>query len=89
MPIGYGDGFPRNLSNKANVKIKGILCPIVGRVCMDMIMVDVSDVDEVNEGDVAVVFDEELIVDDVKKSGTIVHEILCTILPRVKRVYVN
>jgi alanine racemase len=89
LPIGYGDGFPRNLSNKANVKIKGILCPIVGRVCMDMIMVDASDVDEVNEGDVAVVIDEELIVDDVKKSGTIIHEILCTILPRVKRVYVN
>ena len=89
LPIGYGDGFPRNLSNKANVKIKGILCPIVGRVCMDMIMVDASDVEEVNEGDVAVVFDEELIVDDVKKSGTIIHEILCGILPRVKRVYVN
>ena len=89
LPIGYGDGFPRNLSNKANVKIKGILCPIVGRVCMDMIMVDASDVDEVNEGDVAVVIDEELIVDDVKKSGTIIHEILCTILPRVKRVYIN
>ena len=89
VPVGYGDGFPRNLSNKANVKINGILCPIVGRVCMDMIMVDVSNVEEVNEGDVAVVFDEDLIVDDVKKSGTIIHEILCGILPRVKRVYVN
>lgn len=89
VPVGYGDGFPRNLSNKANVKINGNLCPIVGRVCMDMIMVDVSNVEEVNEGDVAVVFDEDLIVDDVKKSGTIIHEILCGILPRVKRVYVN
>ena len=89
VPVGYGDGFPRNLSNKANVKINGILCPIVGRVCMDMIMVDVSNVEEVNEGDVAVVFDEDLIEDDVKKSGTIIHEILCGILPRVKRVYVN
>ena len=89
VPVGYGDGFPRNLSNKANVKINGILCPIVGRVCMDMIMVDVSNVEEVNEGDVAVVFDEDLIEDDVKKSGMIIHEILCGILPRVKRVYVN
>ena len=88
LPVGDGDGFPRNLSNKANVKINGKLCPIVGRVCMDMIMVDVSEVEEVNEGDVAVVYDEDLVVDDVKKSGTIIHEILCAILPRVKRVYV-
>ena len=89
LPIGYGDGFPRNLSNKAYVKIKGILCPIVGKICMDMIMVDVSQIDDVNEGDVAVVYDEDLIIDDAKKSGTIIHEILCEILPRVERVFIN
>ena len=89
LPIGYGDGFPRNLSNKAYVKIKGILCPIIGRICMDMIMVDVSQIDDVNEGDIAVVYDEDLITDDAKKSGTIIHEILCEILPRVERVFIN
>ncbi len=93
LPIGYADGFPRILSNKANVKIHGKICPVIGRVCMDMIMADVTDIansgESVKAGDVAVIFDEELVTDDARKAGTIIHEILSEILPRVTRVYVE
>ena len=90
IPIGYADGFPRILSNKANIKIHDTKCPILGRVCMDMIMADVTDVKgEVKEGDTAVVFDEELVVEDAEKAGTIIHEILSQVLPRVTRIYIE
>ena len=65
------------------------MSPIVGKICMDMIMVDVSQIDDINEGEIVVIYDEDLIIDDAKKSGTIIHEILCKILPRVKRVFIN
>ena len=88
LPIGYADGFPRCLSNKAEIKIHNTLCPIVGRVCMDMLMADVTDVkEEVKAGDVAIIFDEELITEDAQKANTIIHEILSQFLPRVTRIY--
>ena len=90
LPIGYGDGFPRNLSNKTKIKIHNIFCPVVGSVCMDMQMADVTDVkDEVKIGDIAVIFDEELITEDAQKSNTIIHEILSQVLPRVTRIYID
>jgi alanine racemase len=90
IPIGYADGFPRCLSNKANIKIHDTKCPILGRVCMDMIMVDVTDVKgEVKAGDIAIIFDEELVVEDAQKAGTIVHEIISQVLPRVTRIYID
>ena len=90
VPIGYGDGFPRCLSNKAKIKIKNNLCPIIGCICMDMLMVDATEVkEEVKVGDIAIVLDEELITDDAKKANTIIHEILSQILPRVTRIYID
>lgn len=90
IPIGYADGFPRCLSNKANVKINNKLCPVLGRVCMDMMMVDVTSIkDEVKAGDIAIILDEELITENAQKANTIIHEILSQILPRVNRVYIN
>jgi len=89
LPIGYGDGYPRNLSNKVNVKINGIICPVIGRICMDMIMVDVSEINDIKVGDIGVVYDEELITEGAEKTGTIIHELLSEILPRVKRVFIN
>ena len=90
LPIGYADGFPRCLSNKAKIKIHNTLCPIIGRVCMDMLMADVSDVkEEVKAGDIAIVFDEELITQDAKQANTIIHEILSQFLPRVTRIYID
>ena len=90
IPIGYADGFPRCLSNKANVKIHNKLCPVLGRVCMDMMMVDVTPIkDEVKAGDIVTIFDEELIMESTKKANTIIHEILSQILSRVNRIYID
>ena len=88
IPIGYADGFPRCLSDKANIKIHDKKCPILGRVCMDMIMADVTDIKgEVKAGDTAVIFDEELLLEDAQKAGTIIHEIISQVLSRVTRIY--
>ena len=90
LPIGYADGFPRCLSNKAKIKIHNTLCPIVGRVCMDMIMADATEVkEEVKAGDIAIIFDEELIIENAQKANTIIHEILSQFLPRVTRIYID
>ena len=90
IPCGYADGFPRILSNKANIKIHNQLYPIVGRVCMDMIMVDVTDAKkEVKTGDIVIIFDEDLFIEAARKAGTIIHEMLTNILPRVTRIYIN
>lgn len=92
LPIGYGDGYPRLLSNKAEVLIRGVRAKIVGRVCMDQIMVDVSHIPNVRIGDTAILIGagknniiraEEL----AKLSHTISYEIACGIGSRVPRVY--
>ena len=89
VPIGYGDGYPRALSDRMVMKINGSLCPIVGRICMDMCMVDVTDHPDVKAGDVAVVYDGELLWQAADLSGTIVYELLCDVSPRVPRVYLE
>ena len=87
LPIGYADGLPRILSNKFSVKIHGSLCPVLGRICMDMTMADVTDLKDVRAGDTAVIFDGDLVPVAAKNSGTIIHEILCSPSPRVPRVF--
>lgn len=89
LPIGYADGLPRTLSNKFNVKIHDELCPNVGRVCMDMTMIDVTDVKGVKAGDVAVIWDKELMPVAARNAGTIIHELVCMPSQRVPRVYVE
>ena len=89
IPMGYGDGLPRQLSNRTHFLIHGRPCPIVGRVCMDMCMVDVTDLPEAAPGDVATVYDGELTLRAAKLTGTIVYELLCDVAPRVPRVYLN
>lgn len=89
VPIGYGDGLPRALSNRGHFLVHGVPCPIVGRVCMDMCMVDVTDLPEVRPGDVVTVYDETLTLQAAALTGTIVYELLCAVSPRVPRVYVN
>ena len=88
IPIGYADGFDRRLSNGAGeVIVGGKRCPVVGNVCMDACMIDVTDV-EADEGDRVIIFNEELTVSEIAdKLGTIPYEILTSISPRVKRVY--
>ena len=88
IPIGYADGFNRQLSNGiGEVLVGGKRCPVVGNVCMDACMIDVTDVDA-NEGDRVIIFNEELTVNEIaEKTGTIPYEILTSISPRVKRIY--
>ncbi len=89
LPIGYADGLPRLLSNNFQVKIHDVKCPVLGRICMDMTMADVTDVEGVKAGDIATVFDGELVPLAAKNSGTIIHEIVCDPSVRVPRVYIN
>jgi Alr-MurF fusion protein len=88
IPIGYADGMRRTLGNgKGHVLIKGKKAPIVGNVCMDMCMVDVTSIDT-NEGDEVIVFGNGLPIEDFAKNmETIPYEALTGISPRVKRVY--
>lgn len=91
ISIGYADGYPRALSNgKGYVLIHGKQAPIVGVVCMDMCMVNISDIPEAQEGDEVIVFGPQLPITQLAAwSGTISYEMMTGISQRVKRVYVN
>lgn len=91
---GYGDGLPRSLSNRGSLLVGGRRVPVAGRVCMDMCMVDVTDVPDVAEGDEVVIIgrqgEAEITVDEVADlCGTISYEILCGISARVPRLYLR
>lgn len=88
IPAGYADGIPRSLSNKGYVTIRGQKAPIVGRVCMDQLCVDVTEITEVCTGDEAIIFGEELSVNEVADiAQTINYEIICGISKRIPRIY--
>lgn len=92
VSIGYADGYSRALSCKGWVLIKGKKARITGKVCMDLIMVDVTDIEGVEVGDTVVVMgkmqQEEISAETIGElSGSINYEVICTFLPRVKRLY--
>ena len=92
LPIGYADGYNRLLSNRGTVLLEGQRAPVVGRVCMDLTMVDVTDIPAVRAGSEAVLIGAQnglrVTADDLASLvGTIPYEILCAIGPRVPRVY--
>lgn len=94
LPVGYADGYKRILGSKSDVLIRGKRAPVVGRVCMDHIMADVTDIGEVAVGDEAVLIgrrgDEEISANELAElAGTINYEIVTTIGTRVQRVYIN
>ncbi|MFH1478711.1 MAG: alanine racemase [Candidatus Omnitrophota bacterium] len=94
LPIGYGDGYSRHLSNKGEVLIRGKRSPIVGRVCMDMIMCDVGHIKGVKVGDEVVLIGRQgkdiIRAEDLAHlSRTISYEVVCNIGRRVPRVYKN
>lgn len=90
IPLGYADGFRRSLGlGNGQVYINGSLFPVIGKVCMDMTMIDVTGHD-IKEGDEVVIFGPEYAVEELaQKCGTIPYEILTGISPRVKRVYIK
>lgn len=94
IPIGYADGYPRALSNKGRVLIKGKSAPIIGRVCMDQMMVDVTDIDDVKQGDVVTIVgsdgNETITVEELSAmSGSFNYEFVCNVNKRVPRVYIR
>ena len=94
LPIGYADGYPRLLSGKGEVLVHGRRAPVIGRVCMDQMMVDVTQIPETKMGDTVTVFGYDqkafLPVDELAdKMGTINYEIVCLIGKRVPRIYLK
>jgi len=92
VPVGYGDGYPRSLSGKGYVLVRGIKVPILGRVCMDQFMIDVSQVKDIEEGDEVTLIgrdgDECITMEDLMEwSGMLNYELACIIGKRVPRVY--
>ena len=89
LPVGYGDGYPRILSNRAEVLIGGKRYPIVGNISMDMCMADVTGLN-VRAGDEVEIFGSNISIEEIAVlCNTIPYEILTSIPPRVKRIYVN
>ena len=93
LPIGYADGLQRCLSGKLTVQLRGRRVHQVGRICMDMCMVDVTDLPEVRPGDVAVIFGTgadggPTVTELAELAGTIPYELLCDVSLRVPRISV-
>jgi alanine racemase len=92
IPIGYADGYSRLLSNRADVLVRGQRAPIRGRVCMDQLMIDVTDIEGVQLGDEAVLYgaqgSDEITLDEIAGIiGTISYEVACAVGRRVPRLY--
>ena len=94
LPVGYADGYRRGISGKGCVLVRGRRAPILGRVCMDQMMVDVTDIPGAQEGDEAVLLgrqgEEQIDAEEMAAwLDTISYEVLCSPSKRVPRVYVN
>lgn len=90
LPVGYADGLHRALSGRFSVLLNGKRAPQVGNICMDLCMVDVTDIPDVRVGDVATVFGDGAPVEELAAiAGTISYELLCAPSPRVPRVYLG
>lgn len=94
VPVGYGDGYPRGLSGKGHVLIRGQRVPIIGRVCMDQFMVDVTDIEGVSNGDKVTLIGydgkEHISMEELGKiSGRFNYELACDIGKRMPRVYMK
>ena len=90
LPVGYADGYFRLFSNALEVQVREGRAPILGRVCMDMCMVDVTDIPGVSAGDEAVLYGDQVTVEaGAELAGTIQYELLCDVSPRVPRIYLG
>ena len=94
IPVGYGDGYPRSLSGKGYVLIRGKKAPILGRVCMDQFMVDISEIPEAMEGDKVTLLGmdgtERITAEELGElSGRFNYEFVCDLGKRIPRVYIQ
>jgi alanine racemase len=94
LPVGYGDGYNRLLSNRGEVLLRGRRVPVIGRICMDLTMVDATDVEGVSVGDEVVLMgcqgEDGITADEIaEKIGTVSYEVLCMVGKRVPRVYIR
>ena len=94
IPIGYADGYIRTLKHEAKVIVNGQLAPIVGNICMDQFMIDVTDIDDVKSGDEVILLGEsngiKFNADDLAKCmNSINYEVLCLLKKRVPRAYIK
>lgn len=92
VSVGYGDGYPRNLSSKGYVIIRGHKVPIVGRVCMDQMMVDATSIPDIQRNDVVTLIgkdgNEEITVEEISAlAGTFNYEFVCDLNKRIPRNY--
>lgn len=94
VPVGYADGYSRSLSNKARMIVNGQYANVIGNVCMDQLMLDVTDIADVNMGDEVIVMgscgDKAITAEEIgTMMGTINYEVVCGIGKRVPRVYIK
>lgn len=90
LPVGYADGLFRLCSDKLSMRVGDGWAPVVGRVCMDMCMLDVTDLPQVKPGDVVTVFGPDVPIETAADLvGTVQYELLCAISPRVPREYIG
>ncbi len=92
VPVGYADGFPRSLSSKGAMLVHGQRAPILGRVCMDLTMIDVSSIPEARAGDEVIIIGrqayQEISADEVaENAGTINYEVVSSLTGRIPRIY--
>lgn len=94
IPLGYADGYPRTLSNKAEVLISGHRCPIIGAICMDQLLVDVTDLSQISTGDEVTLLgrsgsNEITVLELAKKMKGIPHEVVSQLNNRLPRIWKN
>lgn len=94
LTLGYADGYPRYLSGKGRVIVNGVYAPVVGNICMDQCMIDVTDVPDVKLGDEVVLMGRqgelEILADEIgEKTGTINYEIVCAFGQRLPKIYIR
>jgi len=88
LPVGYADGYDRRLSNNAEVLVRGRRAPVVGRISMDLVTIDVTDAPDVRFGDEVTLLGDAITAEELaRRTGTISYEIFCRISKRVPRIY--
>jgi alanine racemase len=90
VAVGYGDGYPRHAPNNTPVLIRGVRCPMIGRVSMDMLTVDLRTCPAAQVGDIVTLWGQGLPIEEIARhAGTIGYELLCQVTPRVQFEVIN